>query len=170
MVRKRQQGCFTKIELVILVFIIVVGAGLVGDPIATARKSREKARRVNCAGNLRQVGLALRQYAGDNGGFFPAANAPGSMNFEPLNTRGLLMDGSVYACPSARHALTFANHSNYRYRGSGLTFDHTHATSVTMAYDQSGNHPDNLWMNAVFVDGHVEGSRPDGGKGWNRND
>ncbi len=57
---------------------------------------------------------------------------------------------------------------NYRYVGSGLKDDDPDLTSTRIAYDASGNHPGNKWMNCLFIDGHVEGSRPDGNKIWNK--
>lgn len=169
MTTRRKQDGLTKVDVIVLLVLVVVLIGLV-DPFSGMSRPREKARRVMCRGNLNPIGLALLQYAGDNGGFFPTWQAPGSTNFEPLNTRGLLEDGKVYACPSASHAFTVASHASFRYRGSGLTTDTANATDISMAYDQSGNHPDNLWMNALFLDGHAQGAKPDGSKGWNRND
>ena len=160
---------FTLIELMVVVAIIVVLAGML---VPVLSKSRENARRVNCAGNLKCIGLALLMYSGDNGGFFLVEPTVGAADFEPLNVQDVLDDGKVYACPSASQSLTLASNTNYRYRGSGLTDDNEFATATTLAYDASGNHPDNQWMNALFIDGHAEGAKPDGRKlpnGWNIN-
>ena len=164
---KNAKKGFTLIELLVVVAIIAILAGML---LPVLSKAREKARRVNCAGNLKQLGLAMLMYTGDNGGFFPIANSPKSLNFEPLNTGNLLADGKVYACPSASNSFTLARSGNYRYKGSGLKDDNDSATAVTITYDQSGNHPDNQWANALFIDGHAEGARPDGNKSWNKVD
>ncbi len=60
---------FTLVELLIVIGIIGVLAGLF---LSTFGRARDAAAGVQCASNLRQLGMALTGYAQDNGGAFPA--------------------------------------------------------------------------------------------------
>ncbi len=53
---------FTLVEMLICVAVIGLLAGLLAPALSAAR---EKARRVRCAGNLRQLGVAWQMYAGE---------------------------------------------------------------------------------------------------------
>src|SRR5688500_14651686 len=59
----RTQRAFTLIELLIVIAIVTVLAGLVFPVVARAR---EKARQASCAGNTRQLALAILMYADDH--------------------------------------------------------------------------------------------------------
>jgi len=160
---KNQKKGFTLIELLVVVAIIAILAGML---LPVLSKAREKARRVNCAGNLKQIGLSLLMYSGDFDGFFPNPVLVGQTNFEPLASEKYIQDGKIWACPSRTVVLTTANNASYRYIGSGLKDDNSSATQNTLAYDSSGDHPSNEWSNSLFIDGHVEGGKA--GTGVNR--
>ena len=59
---------FTLVELVIVMAIIAILAGLLLSALA---RSKEKGRSTQCANNLRQWGMAYRMYADDNDDFLP---------------------------------------------------------------------------------------------------
>lgn len=120
----RRHG-FTLIELLIVSAIIAILAALL---LPTIEKVRSRARRVQCASQLRQIGIAFVSFSHDHNGEFPmkvSTNAGGTRefvqaanrfggnlnfafrHFQPLSNH--MSDARILVCPVDRRA----NPTNY---------------------------------------------------------
>jgi len=65
---QRVKIAFTLIELIVVIGVMVILMALV---ISAAARARDKSRKISCSCNLKQIGLAFRIFANDNGDAYP---------------------------------------------------------------------------------------------------
>jgi prepilin-type N-terminal cleavage/methylation domain-containing protein/prepilin-type processing-associated H-X9-DG protein len=151
MFHARRSG-FTLIEMLVVIAIIAVLAGILFPVLSRAR---EKGRQTACASNLKQIGVALELYAGDAGGFLPQWSLVPGADPDPAPAytwdtviQSYLRSTAVLSCPSSSFGRDKRGYALLRCV-SGAYRDSPPNPVMTVLLCEKGNYVAGSWKDAA---------------------
>ena len=102
--QNRNERAFTLVEMLVVIAIIAVLAALL---LPALTRGKQRAQRVECIGNLKEMGTAFQMFAHDHQGKFPMQTPQAEGGSQEYVTAGTYIPGPFYF--SFRHLQALAN-------------------------------------------------------------
>ena len=163
------RNCFTIIELLVVIAIIAILAALL---LPSLNMAREKARSINCLGNMKQIGLAFGMYMDDHRVFPPECYYDGSLYYfyttylstvinQNLNVnshdRMAFLDMRVFRCDCYKGTTPSYSYGMNHYLSSAKSTDVNYATrpSSIMLLGEGSPSRGSSWQTLSLTD-HID--------------
>ena len=146
-------AAFSLLELLVVVAIIAILAGLLLPAIS---RSKAKAYDLVCVNNLKQLGVAARMYADENGQRLPSAEILPSLPIDPASPLPRIRDvlsavlgmgastntnnASIFRCPRDRFDFYAKEGSSYEWNAglNGRRIDESQSANLTLVHHTKG--------------------------------
>lgn len=141
----RCQSGFTLIELLVVIAIIAILAAML---LPVLGKAKERALRINCVSNFRQIGIAVASYTSDANEYLPICGWPEGQN--PWQTY------------SAARVTAGTSTITRGYMSLGLLFRNNQLPNARVFYCPSNKKAGNNWVYDYYASGGNWPFSPDG--------